>query len=138
MIYLDNHSGDVGVTIDGCDTILSVPWQDIINYSHTIMFFGKPFDQSRPWTPVCRFKNNQKYALHIFHQIASEYFGNLRTSLQLFAVYKECLCSVYRVRCVAIKKCPHSTMTKQGCFKPSLMTCVVICFLIASKFQQLF
>jgi hypothetical protein len=44
--YVDNCSGDAGVALDGCDTVLSVPWQDIIYYSHIIMLFGKPFDQS--------------------------------------------------------------------------------------------
>jgi hypothetical protein len=47
------------VTFDGCDdTILSVPYQDVIHYLHIIMFFGNPFDQSRPWGPVFWFKND--------------------------------------------------------------------------------
>ena len=38
--YFDNCSGDIGVSFDGSDTILSVPWQDIIHYSHIIMFLA--------------------------------------------------------------------------------------------------
>jgi hypothetical protein len=38
--YFEDRSGDIGVPLDGCDTILSKPWQDIIHYSHIIMFFG--------------------------------------------------------------------------------------------------
>ncbi len=36
----------------------------------------------------------------MFRQFASEYFGDSRVSSQLFAAYKECLCTVYRSRCI--------------------------------------
>ncbi len=98
--YAANCSGDVGVTFDGCDTILSMPWQDFIHNSLIIMYFGKPFDQSCPWGPVFRLKNNPECTHHIFCQFASKYFGDSRASLQLFAAYKECLCNIYRARCV--------------------------------------
>jgi hypothetical protein len=39
--YYENRSGDIGVVFDGSSAILSVPWHDIINYSHIIMFFEK-------------------------------------------------------------------------------------------------
>ena len=55
------------------------------------MFFGKCFDQSRPWSPVFHFKSDPEYAHHVFRQFASEYFGDSRVSSQLFAAYKECL-----------------------------------------------
>ncbi len=64
--YLDNMSGDIGIAFDGCEVILSIPWHDIIHFSHVIMFFGKLFDQSRPWGPVFRFKNNPEYTHHVF------------------------------------------------------------------------
>ena len=38
--YCDNRSGDIGVGFDGCDTILSISWLDIIGYSHIIMFLA--------------------------------------------------------------------------------------------------
>jgi hypothetical protein len=50
--YFDNKSSDIAIAFDGCKSILSVPWHDIIHYSHVIMFFGKPFDQSHPLGPV--------------------------------------------------------------------------------------
>ena len=34
-------------------------------------------------------------------------------------------------------KCPHLTMTKQGCFKPCSMTCVIIHFSIASEISTI-
>ena len=61
------------------------------------MFFGKCFDQLRPWGPVCRFKTDPEYAHYVFQSFASEYFGNSRASAQLFAAYKDCMCSIYRV-----------------------------------------
>jgi hypothetical protein len=73
-----------------------VPWQDIIHYSHIIVFFGKAFDQSCPWGQVLRFKPDPEYAHHVFCQFASKYFGDSCASLQLFAAYKECLCNVYQ------------------------------------------
>ena len=74
--YFGNHSGDIGVTFEGCDTTLAVPCQDIFHYSPIIMFFGKPFDQLRPWGPIFRFKNDPEYAHHIYCQFAPKYFGN--------------------------------------------------------------
>ncbi len=50
--YNNNRSGDFGFLFDGTETILLVLWQDLINYSHIVMFFGKSFDQSCPWGPV--------------------------------------------------------------------------------------
>ncbi len=93
--YYDNQSGNISLVFDGSNKTLSVPWQDIINYSHIIMFFGKTFDKSCPWGPVFRFKTNPEYAHHVFCQFPSEYFWDLRASLQLLAAYKECLCNVY-------------------------------------------
>ena len=93
--YLDNHSGDIGVTFDRDDNVLSVLWYDIIHYSHIVMFFGKPFDQLHPWGPVFRLKNDPEYPHHVFCKFALEYFGDVGALLQLFAAYKTCLCNVY-------------------------------------------
>ena len=93
-----NKDGDFGFSFEGCTSILSVPWHDVIHCSHVIMFFGKSFDQSRPWGPVFRFKTDPEYAHHVFRQFASEYFGDSRVSSQLFAAYKECLNIFYRTR----------------------------------------
>ncbi len=38
--YFNNMSGDIGIDFDGWDSILSVPWHDIIHYSHIIMFLA--------------------------------------------------------------------------------------------------
>jgi hypothetical protein len=94
--YNNNRSGDFGISFDGTETILSVPWQDLINYSHIVMFFCKSFDQSCPWGSVFKLKTNPEYAPHVFFWFASEYFGDTRASSQLFAAYKDCLCSVYQ------------------------------------------
>jgi hypothetical protein len=67
------------------------------------MFFDKCFDQTHPWGPVFRFKTDPEYAHHVFRQFASEYFGDSRASAQLFAAYKDCMCSVYREQCIAAK-----------------------------------
>ncbi len=66
MKYFCNKSGDIGIAFDGYESILSVPWHDIIYYSHVIMFFGKSFNQSRPLGPVFQFKNDPEYAHHVF------------------------------------------------------------------------
>jgi hypothetical protein len=60
------------LVFDGSDKTLSMPWQDIINYSHIIMLFGKAFDQSHPWGPVFQFKTDTEYAHHVFRQFAYE------------------------------------------------------------------
>ncbi len=94
--YYKNRSGNIGVVFDRSSAILSVLWQNIINYSHIIMFFGKQFDQSFLFGPVFRFKTDPEYAHHVFRQFASENFGDSCASSQLFAPYKDCLCNVYR------------------------------------------
>jgi len=91
-----NLSGDFGISFEGTKNILSVPWCNVVQYCNVVMFFGKQFDQTRPWGPVFRFKNDPEYAHHVFRSFASEYFGDLRASSQLFAVYKECMCTIYR------------------------------------------
>jgi hypothetical protein len=74
------------------------------------MFFGKSFDQSRPWGPIFRFKSDPEYAHQVFWQFALEYFGNSRVSSQLFASYKECLCNYYRSRQINTE---HSSVRKR-------------------------
>jgi len=64
------------------------------------MFFGKCFDQLHQWGPVFRFKTDPEYAHHVFRSFASEYFGDAHASAQLFATYKDCMCSIYWARCV--------------------------------------
>ncbi len=54
--YFTNRSGDFGITFDGCEMILSVPWHDVIYCADVVMILRKSFDQSRPWGPVFRFK----------------------------------------------------------------------------------
>ena len=98
--YFFNKSSDFGISCDGCTTILSEPWHDVIHCAQVLMFFGKSFDLSRPWGPVFCFKSDPEYAHHVFRQFASEYFGDSRVSSQLFASYKECLCNYYRLRCI--------------------------------------
>ena len=95
-----NRSGDFGISFDSCEMILSVPWHDIIHYLHVVMFFGRCFDQLRPWGPVFCFKTDPKYAHHVFRIFASEYFGDYRALAQLFAVYKDCMCSIYPSQCL--------------------------------------
>jgi hypothetical protein len=101
MKYFANCSRDFGISCESCNKILSLPWHNVIEYSHTIMFFAKSFDQLRPWGPVFHFKMDPEYAHHVFCQFALEYFGNSRASSQLFATYKECLYSVYHAWCIA-------------------------------------
>ncbi len=93
-----NKDGDFGFSFEGCATILSIPWHDVNQCSNVIMFFGKSFDQSRPWGLVFCFKSDPKYAHHVFRQFASEYFGDSQVSSQLFATYKECQNNYYRTR----------------------------------------
>jgi hypothetical protein len=93
--------GYFGFSFEGCSTILSVPWYDVIHCSNVVMCFGKCFDQSRPWSPVFLFKSDPEYAHHVFRQFASEYFGDSWVSLQLFAAYKECLNQFYRTQYAA-------------------------------------
>ena len=47
-----NLSGDFGISFEGIKNILSVPWHDVVQYCNVVMFFGKQFDQMRPWGPV--------------------------------------------------------------------------------------
>ena len=99
MKYFTNQSGDIGIMFNGCEMTLSVPWHNVIYYSHIIMFFGKCFDQLRPWGPVFCFKTDPEYAHHMFRQFTSEYFSDSQASAQLFASYKDCMYSVYLARC---------------------------------------
>ncbi len=62
------------------------------------MFFGKSFDQSRPWGPVFCFKCDPEYAHNVFRQFASKYFGDSQVSSQLFAAYKEYQNNYYHTR----------------------------------------
>jgi hypothetical protein len=67
--YFDNMSGDVGIAFDGCESILSIPWNDIIHYSHVIMVFRKPFDQTHLWGSVFQFKDNPECVPHVFDKL---------------------------------------------------------------------
>ncbi|KAL3771989.1 hypothetical protein ACHAW5_004671 [Stephanodiscus triporus] len=93
--YYDTRHGDFGISFNGTNQVLSVPWDDVIHYSKTVMFFGKCFDQLRTWGPVFRFKTDPEYAHHVFRCFALEYFGDARTSAQLFAAYKEYMSNIY-------------------------------------------
>jgi len=97
-----NMSGNFGISFEGTKNILSVPWCDVVQYCNIVKFFGKQFDQMRPWGPVFRFKNDPEYAHHAFCSFASEYFGDSRASSQLFAVYKDCMCMIYRERSLVV------------------------------------
>ena len=87
--------GDFGISFEETKHILFVPWCDVVQYCNIVMFFGKQFDQMQSWGPVFRFKNDPEYAHHVFGSFASEYFGDLQASSQLFAVYKG-MCTIYR------------------------------------------
>ena len=69
-----------------------------MQYCNVVMFFGKQFNQMHPLGPVIWFKNNPEYAHQDFRSFASEYFGESRALSQLFAVYKDCMCTIYRER----------------------------------------
>ncbi len=114
--YFDNMSGNIGIAFDGCNSILSVPLHDIIHHSHIVMIFGKLFDQSRPWGPVFRFKNNPEYTHHVFQQFASEYFGDLHALSQLFVAHKECLFNAYCTQCIAAESSLFERKSKQPNF----------------------
>ncbi len=66
MKYFLNLSRDFGISFVGCNDILPAPWQDVIEFSHIIMFFAKSFDQLCPWGPIFHFKTNPEYAHHVF------------------------------------------------------------------------
>ena len=93
-----NLSGNFGISFKGKKNILSVPWHDVVQYCNVVIFFGKQLDQMGLWGAVFRFKNNPEYAHHVFRSFASEYFGDSRASSQLFAMYKDCMCTIYRER----------------------------------------
>ncbi len=73
------------------------------------MFFGKCFDQTRPWEPVFHFKTDPEYAHHVFRQFAPEYFGDSRASAKLFAAYKDCMCRVYQEQCIVAESTKVTT-----------------------------
>ena len=108
----NNLSGNFGISFEGTTHILSVPWRDVVQYCKAIMFFGKQFNQQRPWGPVFWFKNNPEYAHHVFCSFALEFFGDSQVSVQLFAMYNSCLCNIYQQRSLVIAS-PSSTQTKR-------------------------
>jgi hypothetical protein len=110
--YFTNRSGDFGISFDGCETVLSVPWHDVIHYLLVVMFFGWCFDHLLPWGPVFCFKTDPKYAQHVFRRFASEYFGDLQASAQLFGAYKDCMCSVNRSQCIEAESKYTETIAK--------------------------
>jgi hypothetical protein len=100
MKYFTNLSGDFGILFKGSNQILSVPWHDVIHYSHIVMFFERCFDQLHPWGLVFWFKTDLEYAHHVFWRFALEYFVDSQASAQLFAAYKDCMCNIYRAQCL--------------------------------------
>ena len=76
------------------------------------MFFGKPFNQSHPWGSVFRFKNDPEYAHHVFASVCPTTLATLKLCWKLFAAYKECMCSIYRARCVAAESLSIEMQTK--------------------------
>jgi len=83
-----NDSGDVAIQFDGIMTRLTVPWHDFINVSRCIMLFGLPFEQGRSFAKLFR-KMKAQHAHHIFHQFASEFFGDSWASSMLFIKYQQ-------------------------------------------------
>ncbi len=114
--YFTNLSGNFGISFEGSSQILSVPWNDVIQYSHIVMFFGKQFNQLRPWGPVFWFKTDPEYAHHVFWSFALEYFGDSRASVQLFAAYKNCMCTIYCKRSLNAVSPSTSTRAKMPTF----------------------
>ncbi len=114
--YFTNLSGNFGILFEGSSQILSVPWNDVIQYSHIVMFFGKQFNQLRPWGPVFWFKTDPEYAHHVFRSFALEYFGNSRALAQLFAAYKNCMCTIYCKRSLDAVSPSTSTRAKMPTF----------------------
>ncbi len=96
--------------------ILSVPWHNVIHYSHIVMFFGRCFDQLRPWGPEVRFKTDPEYAHHVFRRFALEYFGDSQALAQLFTAYKDCMCNIYRARCLDVETTYTPTRSKMRTF----------------------
>ena len=113
---------------NGTNQVLSVPWYDVIQYSKTVMFFGKCFDQLRPWGPVLRFKTDPEYVHHVCR---SSLWNTLAAhvhqpnSLPLTRI----ACAAY-IRYVVLTQglrlhnqglsCQHSTPTQHGSSNASL------------------
>ncbi len=83
-----NESGDFAFRFEGSSTRLTITWCDIINASKTVMLFGYLFLQGRSFAELFR-KMQVQHAHHIFHQFASEYYGDSRACSMLFIEYQQ-------------------------------------------------
>ena len=80
----------------------------------SVMFFGRPFANTRPFDKLFKGKTNGQYAHHVFRQFAAEYYGDARMSAQLYAAY---LMNVIKLWLWARQL---STRHNAGCFVRSL------------------
>jgi len=83
-----NESGDVAIRFDGISTRLTIPWRDFINASRCIMLFGFPFAQGQLFAKLFQ-KMKPQHAHHIFHQFASEYYGDSWACPMLYIEYQQ-------------------------------------------------
>ena len=65
----------VGVTFDGCDFILYVPWQDIIHYMHIVMLLASPLTN--------RVHGAQSSDLDMIRNTLTTFSGSLRPNTLL-------------------------------------------------------
>ena len=83
-----NERGDFAFRFEGSSTRLTIPWHSIINASETVMLFGYPFLQGHLFAELFR-KMQVQHAHHIFHQFASEYYGDSRACSMRFIEYQQ-------------------------------------------------
>ena len=66
---------------------LTLALNDIICNAKEIVFFGAPFEATRPLDPLFQWKANRSSLFHVFKHMAMEYWGDANASSQLYATY---------------------------------------------------
>ena len=68
-----NGGGRFFVSFDGTKEKLTFSWKDMINFPAKFVLLDQPFDSTRPFGHLFRFKMDIQYAHHVSLQFAAEY-----------------------------------------------------------------
>ena len=85
-----NDSGGFVFSFDESVHKLTFSWQDVVEHSADVMFYGRRFEGGRLYDAHL-FKNkiNRQYIHHIFRHVSSELVGDALACAQLYACYQK-------------------------------------------------
>ena len=92
---------------------LTFAWRDLVEDADDILFFGSPFNSTRPFDALFRRKRDAQYIFRVFRHLAVEYKGDTNASSQLYAAYLNSLLSVEKEEHAKTKETSMASLLSQ-------------------------